>query len=140
MEQYMMYEKARLFGDEIIMKQILETRDPRHHKRLGRLVSGFKQDVWESRRLKIVYQGNHAKFSQNADLLQKLKRTAGKTLAEASPYDKIWGIGMDATHPAAKSREGWKGQNLLGEALTYLRCELTHESYPHLTVKGKDVQ
>jgi predicted NAD-dependent protein-ADP-ribosyltransferase YbiA (DUF1768 family) len=116
MEQYMMYEKARLFGDEVIMKQILETRDPRAHKRLGRLVSGFKQDVWEANRLKIVYQGNHAKFSQNADLLRKLK------------------------YPDAKRRSRWKGQNLLGEVLTLLRCELTHETYPHLRLRRSNVQ
>lgn len=140
MEQYMMYHKAKLFNDQVIMQKVLDARDPRQHKRLGRLVSRFDEQVWKENRLKIVYQGNKEKFTQNTDLMKALKRTRGTTLVESSPYDKIWGIGMKGDDPKAKDRGKWKGLNLLGKVLTYLRCELLEERYDHLDLRASDLQ
>ena len=69
--------------------------------------------------------GNRAKFTQNEELKTQLLATAGTTLVEASPYDKIWGIGLAATDPRAEDPTQWKGLNLLGKILTQLREELT---------------
>ena len=63
-------------------------------------------------------------FSQNEDLKAALFATKGKTLVEASPVDRKWGIGLAADNPLAKDKETWEGRNLLGYALTEVRDEL----------------
>ena len=95
-EQFMMAEKARLFGSDLIREKIIATQSPREHKKLGRQVAGFDQAIWEACREEIVFQGNMAKFQQNKELLKELLDTGDRTLVEASPFDKIWGIGLRA--------------------------------------------
>ena len=127
-EQYMMAEKAKLFGDNKIRKQIMKTNSPREQKALGRKVSNFDAGKWNSVARDIVYKGNLAKFSQNKDLQKELLTTEDKTLVEASPYDKIWGIGLAADDPNATRPENWKGTNWLGEVLMRVRDELRKET------------
>lgn len=123
-EQYMMAEKARLFGDEDTRRKILTAETPREHKALGREVRGFDDARWTGACREIVYRANLAKFTQNADLRALLAATGTRTLAEASPTDCIWGIGLAAADPRATDRAAWRGQNWLGEALMRVRTEL----------------
>jgi hypothetical protein len=123
-EQYMMYGKAVLFGDAEVAARILEARTPKQHKALGREVRGFDGARWERERERIVYTGNHAKFTQNAELLAALLATAGTELVEASPTDRIWGVGLSAEDPRIQDPATWRGQNLLGKVLTRLREDL----------------
>lgn len=135
-EQFMMAEKARLFGDEQTLEMILETDLPATQKALGRQVDGFSQAVWEDDDetengrpycWNVVWRGNMAKFGQNAYLLDLLLATDGTTLVEASPEDPIWGIGLAEGHPGCYSRETWQGLNWLGEILTGVREQLKSE-------------
>jgi len=123
-EQFMMHGKARLFADTAIAAQILTATQPRDHKALGRKVANFDPAIWDREREQIVYAGNHAKFTQNTELLDVLLATRGTTLVEASPRDRIWGIGMAATDPRATDPTQWRGKNLLGKVLTKLRDDL----------------
>ncbi|MBX3154731.1 MAG: NADAR family protein [Deltaproteobacteria bacterium] len=123
-EQYMMHGKAVLFGDAETAAEILAADHPRKHKALGRKVRNFDDARWKAHRTEIVRAGNRAKFTQNPDLLAVLLATRGTTLVEASPYDRIWGIGLAATDARAQDPKQWKGQNLLGKILTELRDEL----------------
>jgi ribA/ribD-fused uncharacterized protein len=123
-EQYMMHGKALLFDDHPMAAEILAASHPRQHKALGRKVKGFDDAAWRREREGIVRAGNHAKFTQNPELRDLLLATKGTTLVEASPYDKIWGIGLAASDPRAQDAKQWKGQNLLGKILTALRDEL----------------
>jgi ribA/ribD-fused uncharacterized protein len=123
-EQYMMRGKALLFGDDEVAAQILAAPHPREHKALGRKVKNFDDAIWKRERVRIVTAGNRAKFTQNPELLDALLATKGTTLVEASPYDRIWGIGLDAKDPRAQDPAQWQGQNLLGKILTELRDEL----------------
>jgi ribA/ribD-fused uncharacterized protein len=126
-EQYMMYGKALLFADAAVGEKILAADHPKEHKALGRKVKGFDDQIWRRERLGIVLAGNRAKFTQNAELLELLLATRGTTLVEASPYDRIWGIGLAATDPRAQDPATWRGQNLLGKILTELRDELLRD-------------
>ena len=123
-EQFMMAEKARLFGDEATRAQIIASTSPREHKALGRRVAGFDHAVWERTRLDIVVRGNLAKFGQNPAMRAALLATGDKLLVEASPLDRIWGVGLRADDPRIHDRATWGGQNLLGEALMRARTEL----------------
>lgn len=123
-EQYMMAGKASLFNDKEILKQILDTYDPKSVKALGRKVKHFNDDVWKSHRYNIVVQGNLLKFSQNSELQNFLISTGSKILVEASPFDRIWGIGMGKDNDFAKNPVKWRGQNLLGFALMATRNKI----------------
>lgn len=127
-EQYMMHQKALMMGDTESAKEIMNAGyDPRTHKALGRKVRPFDAKLWNEKCKEVVYKGSYAKFTQNRDLWEELKATAGTTLVEASPYDKIWGIGLYEDDPRAKKRETWLGTNWLGEVLTQVRIDLLGE-------------
>jgi ribA/ribD-fused uncharacterized protein len=123
-EQFMMHGKALLFADHEIAKQVLAAAHPKQHKALGRKVTPFDDATWKARRVEIVKAGSRAKFTQNEELRALLLATKGTELVEASPYDRIWGIGLAATDPRAQDSKTWRGQNLLGKILTELRDEL----------------
>ncbi len=120
MEQYMMSEKALLFKDMDILKQILSSHDPATCKKLGRKVRNFDSEKWNEHSQNIVFKGNYAKFSQNPRLKELLLATGDKVLVEASPFDKIWGIGMRESKPAQDHRN-WRGKNQLGYTLTRVK-------------------
>jgi len=120
-EQYMMAKKAELFGDESMKKRIMQETDPKSHQQLGRRVNNFVGTVWDANCQAFVLQANIAKFSQDEHLKLLLRNTGNKTLVEASPKDKIWGIGLSYDDPDAKVPSKWKGLNLLGKALMEAR-------------------
>ena len=125
-EQYMMYKKATLFNDMETAQKILESKDPKQQKTLGRMVQNFDAETWEKNCQKIVYDANYAKFSQNPSLADSLlaEEFHGKTFVEASPYDKIWGIGMREDVARRTEPSKWPGKNWLGLELTKVRDEL----------------
>uniref|UniRef100_A0A7S4NKS3 NADAR domain-containing protein n=1 Tax=Paramoeba aestuarina TaxID=180227 RepID=A0A7S4NKS3_9EUKA len=126
-EQYMMYQKAKLFNDQVTANKIMKTHSPKEQKALGRQVRGFKNKVWNNNKEAIVTQGNYLKFSQNKELREHLFNTTGTTLVEASPNDTIWGIGLHEADPRAQSRDTWLGENLLGQCLNNTRARLMKE-------------
>jgi ribA/ribD-fused uncharacterized protein len=123
-EQYMMHQKAITFGDSVMAEKILETNDPAQQKGYGRLIKGFDKAVWDSKNFDIVLKGNIAKFTQHPNLGKKLIATGNRILAEASPKDAIWGIGMHETNPEVEDESKW-GTNLLGKVLMKTREHLT---------------
>lgn len=126
-EQYMMWKKAKTFNDEEIAQLILEASHPREQKELGRKVKNFNSSKWDSICKKIVYDGCHAKFTQNVHLLKALMETGETELVEASPYDLVWGIGLGEDDPKALDKANWLGKNYLGEVLTKLRNDLKNK-------------
>lgn len=122
--QYMMHQKAVLMGDEMSAETIMALDEPQKMKKQGRFVKNFNQELWNDVRQEIVETGNVAKFSQNEGLKTKLFNTFPKTLVEASPTSKIWGIGLSMDDKRAWNKLTWRGQNLLGEILTRVRDKL----------------
>jgi predicted NAD-dependent protein-ADP-ribosyltransferase YbiA (DUF1768 family) len=143
----MMYQKAVLFSDPAMASQILHAQHPRQVKALGRKVSNFSDKVWNAHREAIVRRGNRLKFTRPANpadgmwrvalpgrpeseglisLKELLLRTGAREIVEASPMDRVWGIGFGAAK-AGSVREKW-GLNLLGKALVAVRDELRKEA------------
>ncbi len=120
-EQFMMAGKARLFGDADALAAILAEPDPAACKRLGRRVRGFDEQVWARARFELVVAGNAAKFGQSDHLRAILFATGDAILVEASPRDRVWGIGLAASSPLASDPATWRGKNLLGFALVKTR-------------------
>jgi ribA/ribD-fused uncharacterized protein len=123
-EHYMMWRKAVLFGDEEAAARVLTAGHPKQAKDIGGQVRGFSDDTWKAHRFGIVTAGNVAKFSQNPELGAYLMRTGARVLVEASPMDRIWGIGLAADDERAAAPERWRGLNLLGFALMRARDEM----------------
>lgn len=123
-EQYMMAKKAELFGDTAIQEAIMRSTDQREIKQFGREVRGYIEEQWASVRKQVVFDGNVAKFAQREDIGTYLIRTGNKILVEASPFDKIWGVGMASDSPLIKNPNNWLGTNYLGFVLMAVREEL----------------
>lgn len=126
-EHCMMWGKAQLFGDEQAAARIVAAGHPKEAKDLGRTIRKFDEDTWVAERVAIVTAGNVEKFRQNPDLLAFLLATGERVLVEASPMDRIWGIGLAADDERAQDPARWRGQNLLGEALMAARKTLRGE-------------
>jgi ribA/ribD-fused uncharacterized protein len=120
-EHFMMAEKAALFGDHDIRSQVLRADSPGAAKALGRKVRGFDEAAWVANRFSIVVRANSAKFFQNPELNHFLQQTGSRVLVEASPVDRIWGIGMARDDEKANNPNLWHGLNLLGFALMQVR-------------------
>jgi len=84
----------------------------------------FDEEIWQPHRFALVVAGNHAKFSQNLELAKFLHGTGHDVLVEASPVDRIWGIGLAASDDRATNPAQWRGLNLLGFALMEVRARL----------------
>ncbi|WP_444909926.1 NADAR family protein [Microbulbifer sp. TRSA005] len=124
-EHYMMYHKAKLFKDHKACEKILTSDHPGKAKELGRQVVGFNHDIWIKKRFEIVVNGNLAKFSQNNDLKRFLLNTKDRILVEASPVDKIWGVGQAQDSSTIQDPRSWAGLNLMGFALMEVRDQLS---------------
>lgn len=123
-EQYMMEQKALLFGDFETAQQILQTKSQQKMKDLGRQAKGFVSEIWNGRKQLIVYRALLAKFAQNPDLLAMLLSTGDTIPVECARKDLVWGVGLGMDDPRADDVNEWKGQNLLGFALQAAREEL----------------
>ncbi|MFG2649645.1 NADAR family protein [Streptomyces sp. NPDC048436] len=123
-EHWMMAAKARLFADAEAERAVLAARTPAEAKNAGRLVRGFDEAIWARERFGIVVEGSVHKFASSADLSSFLVGTGSRVLVEASPMDRVWGIGLAADDERAHDPERWRGPNLLGFALMGARERL----------------
>lgn len=129
-EQYFMYEKAMTFDDtDIAMRILFEGANPKKAKTLGRLVKNYDDDVWNEKRYQVMVDANMYKYSQSEELKEMLlnKEFNGKKFVEASPTDRIFGVGLRENDPLIDDEKNWKGRNLLGQVLNEVREKLFNE-------------
>lgn len=123
-EHWMMAGKARLFDDSANLEKILQSNTPAEAKKLGRLVKDFDPLAWDKEKFGLVVEGNFHKFSQHEEMKRFLLSTGDCVLVEASPRDRIWGIGMGPNNASIENPSSWRGKNLLGYALMEARDKL----------------
>ena len=128
-EQYMMHRKAVLFDDSFTAGKILRSVSPREQKDLGRRVQGYDDKIWSEDRLAIMQYGLYYKFEQNPEFGKQILDTGSRILVEASPYDRIWGVGLGEENDLILDEANWKGQNLLGKALMQVRDVLRNGNF-----------
>ncbi|CAF1221925.1 unnamed protein product [Adineta steineri] len=124
-EQYMMYHKARLFGNENTARKILGAATPGKCKALGREVKNFEQQKWHEHRTRIVSNAVYLKFTQNEQLKRALLKYRNSLFVEAAGRDCIWGVGLCENDPMIKTWTNWRGLNLLG----YILTDVAHRIY-----------
>lgn len=122
-----MYSKAKLFGDEDSVRKILAETKPKAIKQLGRKVSPYSDEEWVKQREQLTFTGLFEKYSQNTELKRQLLETGTREIVEASPFDKVWGVGLAENNPLVTDRKNWKGQNILGKILMRVREELLRQ-------------
>lgn len=127
-EQFMMFHKVSMFHRHDLAEQIMNTVDPAKCKKIaGQRFPEYNDYIWNRTCRTIVKRGVYAKFQQNQDILQILLSTGNALLAECSPYDRKWGIGIDISDPARFDILKWQGDNYLGVILMQVREELALE-------------
>ena len=123
-EQAFMYYKCLVFdrNNKELLSNILQESNPNKIKKMGRSVRNFDEETWDKVKYNIMLKCIREKFSQNHVIKERLIKTYPKHLYEASPWDKIWGIGYDK-ETAIQTNPNNYGQNLLGKALMQIRDE-----------------
>lgn len=125
-EQAFMWAKAKHFRDEETAEKILaEETDPLTCKYLGRMVKNYDDSAWEKVRYDMMLKPNIERFWQDEILRKKIidPKFDGLTFVEASPIDRIWGIGRGMNDPKIDDERNWRGRNLLGKVITEARAE-----------------
>jgi ribA/ribD-fused uncharacterized protein len=135
-EQYMMSMKARLFGDREALKLIMNSDNPKEQKRIGRSVVGFETDRWFEIAYEIVLRSTVEKYRQNPKLLILLQSMGDVEFVEASPQDVIWGIGLGPNNPDSSDKSKWRGQNLLGKAITTAKMLINEFERDGISIGG----
>lgn len=120
-EHAFMWMKADFFGDSSIASQIPLCPHPRDAKELGRQVKRYDDMEWSLVRYNYMVVVNLWKFLQNEYHRDVLASTGDRILVEASPYDRVWGVGLGENDPLILDEKNWKGDNLLGKALMDVR-------------------
>lgn len=150
-EHYLMFHKilSHPEGGWDSAIKILKNPSPAIAKKLGRgkpLGNGKYQfnennPKWHKNKHKHLKDGLEAKTEQNIFIKNLLLGTENAILAEASPYDIIYGIGMAENHPSAKNITSWpKNSNLLGETWMKIRKELQEKQQETLENEKKRKQ
>ncbi|MBQ7184903.1 MAG: NADAR family protein [Clostridia bacterium] len=129
-EQYIMYRKCVIFGDEASASAVLDTEDTAEQQAIGRKAAGYIDMVWAGMRQQTAFRGLYAKFSQNDDLKKKLLDTGDAWLVECARSDTVWACGIRLDDEARFDAENWRGQNLLGSTLMQVREALKNGSGP----------
>lgn len=123
-EQYIMYRKCMLFGDEASASAVLATDDVAQQQAIGKKAAGYNDHIWAGMRQMVAYRGLMAKFSQNEDLKRKLLATGDAFLIECAGSDKVWACGVRLNDEKRFDASNWKGDNILGCALMEVREKL----------------
>ena len=125
LEHAYQHTKACRFKDTASADAILSARSPADAKRLGSKIKGFKAANWKNSREEVMTNLLKQKFAPGTPLAEKLKATAGKTLAEAGLSD-TYSIGLQLHSKDVFDSTKWK-QNLLGKILMKIRDELLNK-------------
>ena len=115
-EQMIQHMKAKVFGDKVVQKQILDAKTPLKCKHLSKDISNFSFKTWAKKAKDVCKKGLEAKFMQNPRVMQALLETGDKKLVECT-YDTLWGNGIPLHQPTCLNQHLWKNQGILGELL-----------------------
>ena len=124
-EQFLQYQKALMFGDSMVVNQILQCEHAYKAKRLGYHINGFDMKRWANDGYSLCLDGIQAKFHQNHDLLMMLKSTAPKTIVEATT-DKLWGTGISLCDHQSLNPDKWHNKGWMSTMLTEICNDLAN--------------
>lgn len=115
-EQAFAWKKADTFKDYETANKILATSNPSTCKGLSKRVSNYNNEIWASLRFSVMYEIIYAKVTQDPYIKELLLNLKDMYIYEDSPYDNLWGVGLDG-----------QGENLLGRVYMEVRDKLLEE-------------
>lgn len=123
-EQYIMFRKCIILGDDAAAEQVMATNDPAEQQKIARQAKGYNNTVWDGICQVVAMRGLLAKFSQHDDLKKQLLSTGEAYLVECAKSDFRWACGVGLYDDARFDVAKWKGRNILGFALMEVRNQL----------------
>jgi ribA/ribD-fused uncharacterized protein len=108
------YYQAMKFTDAEYIEKIRITKTPKEAGNLGRNRNMKIRENWDEIKYEIMVEAVTKKFQTHKKLRAILLATGDSKLAENSPFDYYWGIGVDGS-----------GLNMLGKILMKIREDLT---------------
>ena len=118
-EKIYMVAKATCFRDNDALHKLRESTTPKTSKAIGRTIVGFNDEVWDKIKVSSMMLALQVKFNACSEFRDALRASGNLTLVEASPVDRVWGIGFPE-ETAFANIDKW-GENLLGKCLMELR-------------------
>ena len=70
----MMHKKALMFNDLESAEKILNSKNPKEMKALGRKVKNFDNSVWDKKKFDVITNANYLKFTRNPSFKEELMR------------------------------------------------------------------
>ena len=120
LEQAYQFLRAKTLNRPLAAARIYLLRDPVAMKRMGDELG--TTDLWEKKKIDVMYKLLKMKFEQNDHLKDILLRTGVCELVEATP-DRVWGCGATLSSSLLK-RHAWPGENRQGRILMTVRDEM----------------
>ena len=122
-EQCYLQQKSLFFGDEISAHSIMKSEHAQRMKSISHRIKGVDESKWMKSARGVMRKACQMKFTQNADLREKLLKTKGD-LVEANGRDCYFSCGLSLSDPNILDKSTWCGENILGQILTQLRNDL----------------
>ncbi|HTL88386.1 MAG TPA: NADAR family protein [Leptolyngbya sp.] len=110
------YFQAQKFVGTSHEEDLRQAKNPREAADMGRDRNRPLRPDWEAVKDDVMREAIYAKFTQHADLREKLLATGEAVLVEHTKNDRYWGDGGDGT-----------GRNMLGKLLVELRDRIRSE-------------
>jgi len=135
-----MYHKATYFRDYYHAEKIRTAKEPKDAKRWGRKVRWYDDAKWGKVKEGVMFRAKLAQAHEWSYIRNYYLKMKGRTFIEASPYDAIWGVKLEASDPAIYNKRKWKGKNLLGKVCDKLANHLAQEIDESAVNKWMEVQ
>ena len=121
-EEAIQMSKADLYGDRDSFKAIHEATTPGKMKQLGSQVKGYQENkqLWIDNAERICYDVNRARYSQDESARAELTKYKSYKFYEASPHDRLFGIGYSLNFRDLMKNVDNFGDNILGKCLNKL--------------------
>lgn len=126
-EQGYQAARAKYLGRDDIASAIRQMNDPREMKSATRNLDD-KDWLQTGTAKKEMFDLVLAKFSQCTTPQRVLLKHGGRTIVEASPHDKYWGIGLSKASRSLGDPSTYKGSNTMGDILTKVAKILQNQS------------
>ena len=118
-EHLYQFAKAKFHNKEDIACDIMKSADPKNAKALGDKIQ--EQSEWkETAAVDVMIDALKAKF-RIPSFKQLLLNTRGKTLVEASPRDRFWGVATGLDQAVRNPPQLTSTNNMLGRCLMDIR-------------------
>ena len=123
-EQYYQAQKCKFAGDYHTLQFVKQATNGREAKAATKHLRRQLTSEWDYTKANVLYDIVFLKFTQNADLSQRLINTDDCFMVEANPSDLYFGSGLAIEDSRNNDPTFYRGQNVMGQILEQVRDRL----------------